>query len=51
MFDVTFLIPDYTEDSETTTPPDPYETMPDLERERLDIELYDMIDAEVFEAD
>lgn len=50
MFDVTFLIPDYPDWEEyTPTPHDPYEDISDRERERLDMELYELIDAGAFD--
>jgi len=49
MFDVSFLIPDYSEWDEEYIPPEPDDVMPDRERERLDMELYDLIDAGAFD--
>jgi hypothetical protein len=51
MYDVTFLIPDYTDwqDEEDFTPPDPDSGMPETERDRLFEELCAMIDAGAFD--
>lgn len=39
MYDVTFLIPDYWQDEEDFTPPEPDEVMAEGEKERLFFEL------------
>ncbi len=53
MYDVTFLIPDYSDwqDEEDFMPPCPEDEMTDQERERLDMELYQMVDRGAFDPD
>ena len=48
LFDVSQLIPDQSDDIWNSIPPDPDEEMDDRERERLDEELYRLIDSGAF---
>jgi|YNPBryunderm2012_1023409.scaffolds.fasta_scaffold91371_2 hypothetical protein len=52
MFDVTFLIPDYPnwwDDGSDYVPPAPDDVMPDRERERIEMEIFELIDAGAFD--
>lgn len=50
MIDVTFFIPDWRdEDEQDFIPPDPYEDMPQSERERLDREIDELIEIGAFD--
>lgn len=51
MYDVTFSIPEYDDPEASDLPTCPDDEIPDRERERLDNELYRLIDQGAFDPD